>query len=606
MPRQDNWDDLNDILDEISPDVEGLPKVSTNLLDWILKDRPNVAGVERDFTTEPFFPPMLMDNHAYIQYLQGRQTYKTTTSTDLIGWAATNWANAEVGYVVDSEPRRIAFSKQRLREQTFLQTPKLRQYLPYERANVGDITLKNRTHIYPANDEGGYKNIEGKSLKLLVFDEWQYHDKIEQMHKATYTLFRTHGLFRGFGIGGEAGSEYHKKWLMTDQREWFYDNQKEYQGWEGQGWREGLTFDEMGNINNSKNDLKSILAGLWKPTKPENSEFHGYHLPQTIFAVIPLTIKDAVEKYHLRPDLSIEWQKKKANPSIFMAHVMAQFYKAERRPITPEMMYACMTPYRHLSLMTSDEVVQLKAAFGKRYRVLMGIDWGSGPSASSTVVTIIIKDREFDTYRIVHVEKRPAEHQLDQAAYMVKLAVAYHVDACVADLGYGAIQVALMQDGGYDSHGNHVPGLGRRRVMGSRTIGDETKPQMEYNAKADEHGIESAHLKIDKTTTIQKFVDFLGWFTEHPEYIDGGKKRPKLIIPYKNDWEVDFLVDDWCSLTRKDLEKELDVVTEDPRQKARKEYNHPKDSLMSAIYCMVADDNFDDEAFRIMGVKKRV
>lgn len=582
-----------------------LPPVEKNLLSWILKERPSVAGKPRDFALEPFLVDMLEDMHPYIQYVMARQTYKTTSAADMLGWAATNHKMAEVGYVVDSEPRRIAFSKQRLREQVFLHNPKLRQFLPFERANVGDITLLNGTHIYPANDEGGYKNIEGKSLALLVFDEWQYHDTIEQMPKAMYTLFRTHGLFRGFGIGGEAGSEYHKKWMMTDQREWYYDNQDEYQGWSGQGWRKDLLFDEAGNIINSKSELKSILAGHWRATKPENTEFHGYHISQLLYAVIPLTIKDAVEKYRINPSFSIEWQKKKTHTSTYIAHVLADFYKAERRPITPEMVYACMHPYRHLALLSGQEVLQTKESLGKRIRVLMGVDWGSSVSKPTTVVAIIIKDREFETYRLAWIEKRPAMKEPDQAAYMANLALIYGVDACVGDLGYGETTVPLMQDGGYDTQGNKIPALGRRRMMGCRTIGDETKPEMEYKTKADEHGKQLAHLKIDKTTTIQKFVDFLGWYVEHPEIVDQAKKRPKFIIPFKNDWETDFLVDDFCALTRKDLEKELEIVVEDPRQRARKEFNHPADSMMACIYCMVADENYDEDAYRITGARQR-
>ena len=45
----------------------------------------------------------------------------------------------------------------------------------------------------------------------------------------------------------------------------------------------------------------------------------------------------------------------------------------------------------------------------------------------------------------------------------------------------------------------------------------------------------------------------------------------------KNDWETDFLLDDFCDITRKDLSKDNEeIIKEDPRQKAKKEWNHPK------------------------------
>jgi len=59
------------------------------------------------------------------------------------------------------------------------------------------------------------------------------------------------------------------------------------------------------------------------------------------------------------------------------------------------------------------------------------------------------------------------------------------------------------------------------------------------------------------------------------------------------------------SITRKDLESVQEVKVEDPRQKARKEYNHPPDSVMSIIYCLIADQNYDESAFRITPAKKR-
>ena len=62
------------------------------------------------------------------------------------------------------------------------------------------------------------------------------------------------------------------------------------------------------------------------------------------------------------------------------------------------------------------------------------------------------------------------------------------------------------------------------------------------------------------------------------------------MIPYHPDHEedVDFLIHDLTALTRKDLDKMEKGEGVDPRQKARKEFNHPKDSLMSLIYALQA------------------
>jgi len=58
-------------------------------------------------------------------------------------------------------------------------------------------------------------------------------------------------------------------------------------------------------------------------------------------------------------------------------------------------------------------------------------------------------------------------------------------------------------------------------------------------------------------------------------------------ISLKHDYEVDFLLDDLASLTRKDLSI-LENVAADPRQRPQKEYNHPLDSVMALIYALIS------------------
>ena len=82
-------------------------------------------------------------------------------------------------------------------------------------------------------------------------------------------------------------------------------------------------------------------------------------------------------------------------------------------------------------------------------------------------------------------------------------------------------------------------------------------------------------------------------------------KKTQFQIPMKNDWECDWLLNDFVSITRKDLETDPDVAKEDPRQRARKEFNHPPDAVMAIIYCMVADKNYDEGAFRVFGTSKK-
>ena len=180
---------------------------------------------------------------------------------------------------------------------------------------------------------------------------------------------------------------------------------------------------------------------------------------------------------------------------------------------------------------------------------------------------------------------------MDQAQYITKLFDQCKCDIGFGDLGYGAIQVKTIQDGGADRlTGQLFNGVSSARFVGCRTVGDETKPMMRYDKKIDEHGEVTGMIKLDKTTIIQEFVDLLE--TQVPD-----KKKPeddklakmKLYIPSKNDWETDWLIDEFCEITRRDLDEMGDVETGvDKRMKVRKMFNHPRDSTMSVIYAMKA------------------
>jgi len=548
----------------------------------------------QNFTLAPFWIEPLLDNHPNILHINGRQTFKTTNAANLIAQVSTHFPGCEVTYVADDEEHKSAFSEQRLRLETFISNPKLEQFLPHQRANIGRIRLSNGSVIYLVTDENKYHKVEGKSNKILVLDETQAQE-VGFLPVAMYSLSKTKGRLIMFGIGGEAGSDYYKLWQRTDQREWIYDDKF---------WRGKLKFNAFGDIVNEPDELKTILAGKWIPQKPENINYRGYHYPQTIFPHVPLTIDDAISKYQAQPESSIQYQQRHYSSSMYLSHTLGEFYKAERRPITPEMVEACYV--RYLTLLKADQVRKLKEIFGSGIRVFGGVDFGSGPAASKTVASIIIHWRKSHRYQLVHIDPRPQEHQLDQAKYLAELFKDFGVDFAVGDLGYGQIQVKVIQDGGRDSKDVKFEGLGRRRFTGCRTVGDETKPEMQYSQATDEHGTELGRLQIDKTTVIQGFVDFIGKYVSHPTRpTEEELKKTVFMIPMKNDWETDFLMDDFCSITRKDLEEDTEVRVEDPRQRAKKEFNHPPDSVMSIIYCLVADQNWNPDAFRISPVKKR-
>jgi len=371
-------------------------------------------------------------------------------------------------------------------------------------------------------------------------------------------------------------------------------------------WRDYLRYDAFGHFTNDKEELAKILAGKWVATNPTNTMYRGYHFPQRMFPHIPLTIDDAVNKYRVQPELSIEYQEKHYPNSMFMSHCEGMFYKAERRPITPEMVEKCYMNY--MKLLSGQEVRDLKAIYGNEIVVLGGVDFGSGPAASKTVISVIIYWRKGNRYQLVWIDPRPAEHAMDQARYIADLFKDYDVDIAVGDWGYGQDKIPLIQDGGRDSNDNKFLGVGAHTFIGCQTLGNEVKQNAEYTDKWDEEGNEQKQrLMIDKTTIIQNFVDFIGMKVSHPLYpYEESLSQPMFIIPHQLDWQTDFLMDDLTSITRKDLEDVQEVKVEDPRQKAMKTYNHPADSVMSIIYCIVAHQNFNPSAYVISPITRKL
>ena len=554
-----------------------LPVLPRNPLEWIKAARPQVEGITRSFLTAPFWVPIYQDNHDSTVIIGGRQIFKSTASTDFIAYEATTNPAVQVCYVTFDEPSLSAFSKQKLQVGTFMQNPILAQFPRHKTGNVHEISLKNGSTIYLTTDNHEYKHVEGKSLNLCILDEAQYQD-IQFIGKVHQTMMATKGKIKVFGIGGESGSPYEKLWLQTNQMEWIYDDPN---------WRDSLQFDGDGLV--VSNYLKDVLSGRWVAQNPDVTQYHGYHLPQTIFPTIPLTKEDAEKKYKIHPRFSIEYQKENLSDSLFCSHVLGTFYKSSRRPITREMVLACMEPYSFLSLFDSEEVAELKKNNGNTIKIAMGVDFGSGPTSSSTAIAIMIWWRKSDMYQLVWIEKRPQENQLEQAEYIAKLFQKYHCDIGVGDLGYGANQVKLIQDGGYNNTtGVKYEGVSNSKFFGCRTISDETKPIQAFDKKIDEHGEEVGRLQIDKTSSIDLLIESFEKTILHPEFNSDKKSRQQLIIPSKHDYEVDFLISDLTSITRKDLSQIEDYTITDPRQKPKKEYNHPPDSVMALIYSMIA------------------
>ena len=578
---------------------EGLPQLPNTIMKWREVARPIVDGHAREHFTTPYWDPIYLDDHSRRFIIGGRQIRKSAFTTDDIGFNTTKTGvtGKQYAYVTFDELSKAGYSKQKLQIGMFEQNQLLRMFPRHKLGNVsiGEISLLNGNTIYLMTDHGEYKHLEGKSIDHAYLDEAQYQT-IEHYGKIIQTMMATKGRITILGIGGEAGSPYEALWKDTDQREWIYDDPL---------WREKLRFGEV-NLKPGEfmlpssgkliigEYLKEILRGHWEAKAPDNYMFHGYHIPQTIVATIPLTIWSAINEYGVDPIFSIEWQQKYQSAQFVLTHVMGGFFKSMRRPITSEMVLNCMKPYRQLGLIEPWEIADIKKTYQDDVKIAMGIDWGSG-NPSRTVISVFIEwfiKGYPSRIQLAFCEAREPENQMDQAQWATTVFKESRCDVGVGDLGYGANQVKIMQDGGRDRNtGAWFEGIGADKFVGARAKRDESRRLKEQTASADEHGDIRPKIMYDNSSVINEFVDFLEQKVPHPLHpLRKEWMRQRFIIPYHVDEpeRTEWIIKELTKLTRKDIAEKPEDTKQDDKELVRIQYKHPPDALMSFIYAKIA------------------
>lgn len=616
MSQDKRLDKLEDAFSGLH--VNALPDYSKmQLADWSTKVRRKVEGKNRAFLL-PMWKKIYEDYIGFQMIVGGRQIFKSTAFGDMLGHLGTSKRGSTGIYVTHDDLSLMAFSYDKFRQSVLEDNPIIGQFVRGKTyGQVHRIAYKLGSKTYLVTDEGGFKHVEGKSPDLLILDEGQ---KLEFEHwvKMRESMATTQGRVIIGGIGGEEGSQYHSFWKSTNQCKWV----PKYETW-----REKLEHDNQGLVWGEY--MLDYLDGEWVPQAPENYQRHGYWLPQTIFPHIPLTIFDAQEKYHTDIEYSIEWKQNNYPQTDYLNHVMGQFYEGTKRPLTEEIVRACMRPYSYLDLLTGYEVRELKATFGHDITVYMGVDYGSGNTgASKTVCSIWIKWKArpeiglaLDRWQLAAIRDTWPNDDDFKAYEIWKMAVEYDIDFGVGDMGYGEHINKKLRYGSINPENPQARYEGlKRKFKGCWTRRDPVQVISDEKKEQDESGTKEPHITIDKSSSILLFIDFIKRQTRHPRpevamslWNDGEVhtnnsefrwNRSQVIIPYSNPRKVDWLVKEFTRIERKDIEEE-DISKPDKRQIARIEFNHPPDAVMSTIYNFVADANFDSDPFKILGVRQR-
>ena len=413
-----------------------LPLLPTDRIQWEYHCRPLIKGEPNRLKYLPMLIDVIEDKHPFKFLLWGRQWGKTTMIASDLAYAATTNYDYDQTYFNFKLDALRTFSNNKFRQDVFGTEP-LSKYLKSIGSNIGaanKIETQTRCIIDMLLPGSKWENSQGKSNKKMVIDEGQDHDW-KYFQNARETQSDTMGDTLIAGIGGFVDTDYYNLWKSTNQMKYIYKRGENYIGYENMSWRADLEFDSEGLVYGDY--MTDIQDGKWVPEDPKNFARHGYYLPQTYNPRIPLTIQDAVEKYHVSPEWSIEYKLNDPNYTQveFRRNVLAEFVEGELKPITTKDILKLFDKTQSL---TKAEDVDHNAG-----SIIVGIDWGGGGKTIVWIWQCI--DENAPIFKLLWVEKIETGDTDTQKEICFNLICAYESDFISVDAGGAPDRVQAIQ-----------------------------------------------------------------------------------------------------------------------------------------------------------------
>jgi hypothetical protein len=305
----------------------------------------------------------------------------------------------------------------------------------------------------------------------------------------------------------------------------------------------GSEFDRLWHQSDMKEWDEESQA--WIPQKP-GQVWSGYHMSQEMVPWIrDLPLDD--------PD-SIEAKRMRYSERRFLNEVLGIFYRGLAKPLLVEDMLLC----RDFANGLVNRILPPVDSYA-------GIDWGGGQFAF-TVLWIMAKDDE-GRWRLAYVRKFNERDPMKQVQIIGDCLTVFNVKQAVADIGYGAVQVSELQ-----------------KRLGSRVIGCQyvRRPEIPLERKErDEYGQRIAQMLVlaDRSFWIETAISHI----KHKDL--AGHPTPKLILPWANPQDVEWLIDHFTCI---EMEEQETVSG-----KRYHHYTHPEgqpdDALHAFIYALIAE-----------------
>lgn len=542
-----------------------LPLLPTDRVQWEYYCRPIIKGESNRLKYLPMLVDVVEDRHPFKFLLWGRQWGKTTMiASDLAYYATTNYDYDQTYFNFKLDALRT-FSNNKFRQDVFGTGP-LAKYLKSIGINIGaanKVETQTRSIIDMLLPGAKWENSQGKSNKRMVIDEGQDHNW-EYFQNARETQADTMGDTVIAGIGGFVDTDYYNLWKSTNQMNYKYKRGENYLGYENMSWRSDLEFNSEGLVYGDY--MIDIQDGKWVPEEPKNFARHGYYLPQTFNPRIPLTINDAIEKYHVSPEWSIEYKLNDPNYTQveFRRNVLAEFVEGELKPITTADMLKLFDKTQSL---TKANDVDHKAG-----DVIVGIDWGGGGKTILWIWQCI--DENAPIFKLLWVEKIETSDTREQLEICINLIDAYEADFISIDAGGAPDRVQAIQSM-----------YGTRSVRITYTVRPEKPmPTREELIKQESE----MRYVIDRTFSINRVIDLI----KHP-HIDGKFSSNRIILPGANYDEVKWIVKQFVAL---EGEKAKLKSTGQTYIRYIHKDSEPDDALQSCNYAYIGWDLWKDRS----------
>lgn len=403
-----------------------------------------------------------------------------------------------------------------------------------------DFKGTNTLYIEGAGADGD--RLRGMQIDFLLYDEFQdwTRDAFEVTREAlSHAQFGPSGtgLEMYFGTPKEAGSEFHERWLMSDQR--YFHLKCPHCGEYQRLTLDNFAFDFNVKCTSCKEFFDKrigVSLGRWIPSKPENShKMRGYHVDQLL---VPTINRQAIDR-----------KLEENSPRVNANEVFGEFYSGA----IDELLLARVIDWT-LHNPSSKELAF--PAFIDSYQTVMGIDWGgriSGqedPGEGSYTVVVVLSKTFEGKYKLEYTERLEV-NKLEQLVDRISLIIRkYNCQHVFADHGYGVDKINRLRDV-FHSH-----------IKAVYTGGTNLKKGYSYNE-------ESEMVTIDKHYALEEMLNFM--------------QQYNFVFPGKNEEALEWLWDHICG---------VEIYTVEQGGMIRKRFKkkrstQPIDGLMALLYAYV-------------------